>query len=142
MFMRILNVVYCSQPLLLLALFKHCPRPKTSNIGCYQPKFCTRRLRRAQNHIETAFSPYTENDQYFEEMMSVHTSPKTSHFQSHVGPKAAKLGSSGLCQAQAALLFNQNPNVKLIVVQSSYCCSVVSVNTSNTVQPLTFGCST
>ena len=38
-------------------------------------------------------------------------------------------------------MFNQNPNVKVIVVQSSYCCSVVSVNTSNTVQPLTFGCS-
>ena len=45
------------------------------------------------------------------------------------------------CQAQEALLFNQNPNVQLIVVQSSYCCSVVSVNTSNTVQPLTLGCS-
>ena len=52
--------------------------------------------------------------------------------------KAARKGFWWLRQAQA-LLFNQLPNVKIIVVQSSDCCSVVSVNTSNTVQPLTFG---
>ena len=100
------------------------------------PKFRTRRLRRAQNHIETAFSLHKNDVRSYQ--------PQNQPFPEPCRAKSSQiLGSSGLCQAeaQAALLFNQNPNVKLIVVQSSYCYSVVRVNTSNTVQPLTFGCS-
>ena len=32
------------------------------------------------------------------------------------------------------------PTVVLTVVPRAYCCSVVTVNTKNIVQPLTFGC--
>ena len=39
------------------------------------------------------------------------------------------------------LVFNENLNIKLIVVHHSYCCSVVTVNNKNIVQALTFGSS-
>ena len=43
---------------------------------------------------------------------------------------------------RADTLFTPGPNVKPIVVQSSYCCSVVTVNNKNNVQAPTFNNST
>ena len=83
--------------------------------------------------------------------MSVHDvssgGPQTSHFRSHVGPTQLNWGRLGLRQAQEALSFDQKSltlSLLLFKVQksSSYCCSVfVSVNISNSVQPLTLRCS-
>ena len=55
---------------------------------------------------------------------------------------AAAAGGETRQPCPTALLFNKILNVKLIVVQSACCCSVVTVNNKNSVQQLTFTCST
>ena len=92
-FTKIPNVVNCSQTLLLLLLLftrEICQK------RVFQPKIRPRRLwRRTESNLKMPF-PFTKLDRYFEDVMSVHVSSvglKSSHFQSHVWPKSAKLGS-------------------------------------------------
>ena len=55
---------------------------------------------------------------------------------------AAAAGGETRQPCPTALLFNKILNVKLIVVQSACCCSVVTVNNKNSVQVPTFNSST
>ena len=73
-FKRILNVVYCSQTLLLLTLFKRCPRPKNGQNRVFQPKLRPRRLWRRPEPNRKRLLPSQKFDRYFEAMISVHVS--------------------------------------------------------------------
>ena len=97
MFKRILNVVHCSQPLLLLTLFKHFPRPRNGQNRVFQPKFRPRRLWRRTESNRQRLLPSQKFDRYFEEILSYHVSSggpsraQNKPFQRCVGPKISQI---------------------------------------------------
>ena len=147
--MRILNVVYCSMRLSVVNVVTAGARLRfTLDVRASSVAFTAVARRLVVSIIWVHTIVIQKAAQYTHARSHTYVSACTmATALEHVSAKGgAPHGGPSPQRSRATLLllllFSPNPNVKLIVVHNSYCCSVVTVNTTNTVQPLTLRCST